>query len=332
MLIRIAAAAALLAFGVPASVDDLKDPVEGLTDRNGPAPTTYQPVVDAYVIRVPWSQLQSAPGTLNTSVIDAALAGGTSVRLRVTAGVDAPGWLKGANPLPWYADGAQIGTIGRFWEPAFDTAYRDLQQRLADVYDDDPRVREVVVSRCTTEFAEPYIRHTGQLALNRPGLQAAGYTAAADDECHRDEIEAHQVWAHTRSYLAFNPFQRIDETTWTGSVDLPFTKKMIDYCRTVLGARCVLGNNSLDPDRPAAYVEMYSYIAAKGAPISYQTATAAKICENQSPCPAALWKATLQLALDYGAGAVELPDGPTGYTSWPLADLETYDDQLTAVP
>jgi hypothetical protein len=331
MVIRLAIAA-LLAFSAPVPADDLKAPVEGLTDRNGPAPTAYRPVVDPFVIRLPWSQLQPTPGTLNTAPIDAALAGSTSVRLRITAGVDAPAWLKGDNPMPWYADGAQIGMIGRFWEPAFDVAYRDLQQRLATAYDGDARVREVAVSRCTTEFAEPYIRHIGQLALNREALEEAGYTAAADDECHRDEIEAHAVWQRTRAYLAFNPFQRIDETTWTGRVDLPFTRAMIDYCRSVLGARCVLGNNSLDPDRPATYVEMYEYIAAKGGPISYQTATAAKICAGRTPCPAALWKATLQLALDYGAGAVELPDGQTGYTSWPVADLRYYDDQLTDAP
>lgn len=72
----------------------------------------------------------------------------------MTPGTDAPYWAKrlgGHEPMPWYADGRAIGTIGRFWSPAFGDAYQDLQRRPADRYDDDPRIREVVVARCTTE-------------------------------------------------------------------------------------------------------------------------------------------------------------------------------------
>jgi hypothetical protein len=344
---------AQLAGAVPASAGaELKEPVRGLLDRQGPAPAAYESVVGGFVVRVPWARLQPTqePGTnhggeLDPAAITAALAApraaGKPVRLRVTAGTDAPEWAKGLGghePMPWYADGASIGTIGRFWTTEFGTAYGNLQERLAALYDDDPRIREVVVARCTTEFAEPYTRQTNQLTLNRPALEAAGYTAAADEACHQEEINAHQVWQRTRSYLAFNPYQRIDETTWTGAVDLPFTKDMIDFCRQALGSRCVLGNNSLDPDRPAPYQQMYAYLASKGGPISYQTATAAKVCAGQSPCPPALWNATLDLALEYGAGAVELPATANGYTSWSLDEvppyhgLRHYDAALEAAP
>jgi hypothetical protein len=334
---------------------ELKEPVRGLLDRQGPAPAAYQSVVNAFVIRVPWATLQPArePGTnhggaLDPAAITAALAlpraAGKPVRLRVTAGTEAPEWAKrlgGHKPMDWYADGALLGTIGRFWTPEFDTAYRNLQERLAALYDSDPRIREVVVARCTTEFAEPYTRQTNQLALNRPALEEAEYTSAADDRCHQEEIQAHQVWQRTRSYLALNPYQRINESTWTGTVDLPFTKDMIGYCRQILGARCVLGNNSLDPDRPAVYQQMYEHIAAQGGPIAYQTATAAKVCESQNPqtpCPPARWNAVLDMALDYGAGAVELPAAANGYTSWsieeilPYHGLRYYDEALEAAP
>jgi hypothetical protein len=256
--------------------------------------------------------------------LSAAGARGKPVRLRVTGGTDAPEWAKrlgGGEPLPWYADGVLVGTVGRFWTAEYGAAYRNLQERLAELYDADPRVRDVVVARCTTEFAEPYIRQTGQLERNRPGLEAAGYTGADDDRCHREEIDAHRVWQRTRSYLAFNPYQRIHEDTWTHSVDNAFTLRMIDYCRETLGPRCVLGNNSLGPDRPQAYDDMYRYIAAMGGPISFQTATAAKVCAGQAPCPAAAWNATLDLALRYGAGAAELPGGATGYTTWPVEEV-----------
>jgi hypothetical protein len=327
---------------------ELKEPIRGLLDRTKPATGAYEPVVDGFVIRVTWSELQPdpEPGTdhgsaLDTASIDRALsavhAAGNPVRLRVSGGIHAPQWAKrlgGAEPVTWYADGTVIGTVGRFWTSQYGAAYQNLQHRLAERYDDDPRVGDVVISRCTTEFAEPYVRQTGQLSLLRPGLQAAGYTGAADDQCHREEIDAHRVWQRTRSYLAFNPYQRIHEDTWTHSVDTAFTMRMIDHCRQVLGPRCVLGNNSLGPDRPQTYQDMYEYIAAKGGPISLQTATAAKVCGGQHPCPAAAWNMTLDLAVRYGAGAVELPGGAAGYTTWAIEEvpphhgLRYYDDAL----
>ncbi|WP_305783638.1 hypothetical protein [Symbioplanes lichenis] len=338
----LASLTALVTIGAAAPSEALKDPVRGLLDRNGPAPAAYAEVVDAFVVRVTWAQLQPTReagtnhgGALTTTAIDTALASGRPVRLRVTAGIDAPGWAKtlGGNgaALPWYTEptGGPVGTIGAFWSPEFGQAYANLQERLAGLYDQNSELlREVVVSRCTTEFAEPYIRQTGQLARNRAALKAAGYTAAADEQCHRDEIAAHAVWTRTRSYLAFNPYQRITEAAgdapWTASVDPAFTRAMIDHCRTVLGARCVLGNNSLDPDRPADYLSLYAYMAGKGGPIGFQTATAAKICDQMSPCPPQKWNDTLAMALNYGAGSVELPEAATGYTSWPIEEFPPY--------
>ncbi|MEJ3745118.1 hypothetical protein WEI85_17710 [Actinomycetes bacterium KLBMP 9797] len=325
--------------------------MSGLLDRQRPATGQYAPVVNRFVVRVNWSALQPTReagtnhgGDLVTTAIDdaldAAAAAGMAVRLRVNGGIHAPQWAKelgGTTPLPWHADGVQIGTVGRFWTDEYGAAYQNLQDRLAELYDDHPQLLDVVIARCTTEFTEPYIRQTNHLLLNQPGLQAANYTGAADDECHRDEIDAHQVWQRTRSYLAFNPYQRIHEGTWTTSVDTAFTKQMIDYCRQSLGERCVLGNNSLDPDRPATYYDMYAYIAAKGGPIGYQTATAEKVCAAQSPCPAATWNQTLDMALTYGAGFVELPAAATGYTSWSINEvppdhgLAYYDDELEQV-
>ncbi|MFF0722441.1 hypothetical protein [Micromonospora sp. NPDC003816] len=356
--VLVTAVTAATAVAVPAQAQStstptavtLKPPLSGLVDRAEPATGAYAPVVDSFVIRVNWSDLQPQQqagtdhgGALDTTAIDlavtAANAAGMHARLRVVGGIHAPDWAKtlgGASPIPWYTSGTLAGTIGAFWTSEYGTAYQNLQDRLAARYDDEPRIRDVVIARCTTEFAEPYIRQTGQLSLNRPGLEAAGYTGAADDQCHRDEIDAHDVWEQTRSYLAFNPYQRINEVTWTGSVDMPYTRQMIDYCRTSLGARCVLGNNSMYPDRPNNYYAMWAYIAGKGGPISYQTATADLVCADQDPCPASTWNQTLELALTYGANAVELPRTKTGYQSWSIADvspnhgLQHYDDLLEA--
>lgn len=337
----------------------LKEPVRGLVDRQEPAAAPYDSVVDAFVIRVKWKDLQPTReagadhgGALVTTAIDAALwntrESGQPVRLRVTAGVDAPQWthtLGGEGPVDWRLDDGATVPIGPFWNAAFGTAYDKLHELLAARYESNPRVREVAVARCTTEFAEPYIRQAGQAAVNGPELAGTSYTRALDEECHRQEILTHaRWWNQTRSYLAFNPYQRLEQITrpngtkvWRATADPAFTTEMIDYCVSQLGQRCVLGNNSLDPDRPQDYLDMYAHMASKGVPVAFQTATAAKICNNEAPCPIDTWNATLQMAVDHNAGSVELPRAATGYTSWPIADPPTgghglayYDDLLEA--
>jgi hypothetical protein len=80
---------------------------------------------------------------------------------------------------------------------------------------------------------------------------------------------------------------------------------------------------------------MYAYMTAQGTPVAFQTATADKIC-GEDPCPTATWNQALQMAVDYGAGSVELPRTSNGYTSWPIDDpaigfgLAHYDALLEA--
>jgi hypothetical protein len=323
----------------------LKDQVRGLVDRTGPARKAFADTVDAFVVRVPWATIQPTEGgpldlTEITTVLRSTLAQGKSVRLRVTAGVEAPQWAKelDGKPLPWYSDNKPAGTIGAFWTDKFRFAYEDLQEKLQDVYDGDARIREVVVARCTTEFVEPYVRQAESLAKNAASLERGGYTLERDKTCHHQEIDAHKVWEHTRSYLAFNPYQALDQDdkgNWFAEVDPEFTNDMIDYCRESLGSACVLGNNSLDPDRPQRYLDMYQHMKDAGGPIAFQTATAPKVCDEKDPCPDEKWNATLELALRYGASSVELPDGKTGYTSWSFPGnpgfkgLNYYDAELT---
>jgi len=262
----------------------LKEPVRGLVDRTGPARKAFAGTVDAFVIRVEWATIQPVEdGPLDLSSIDAVLAAtattGEAVRLRVTAGVEAPQWAKELDgpALPWFSDKKPIGTIGAFWTDNFRDAYADLQEKLKQAYDTNPRIREVAVARCTTEFVEPYVRQAESLAWNAESLTAGGYTLDLDKRCHREEIDAHRIWQHTRSYLAFNPYQALTADTagnWSADVDPVFTNEMIDRCRTALGSACVLGNNSLDPDRPQRYLDMYQHMKDAGGPIAFQTATA----------------------------------------------------------
>ena len=298
---------------VPEDTGPLKPALGGLLDRDGEPPAPYLGVaVHGWVVKAYWKDLQPTAGgpIAANNVIDQAIAAarrlnaanpslGLGLKLRIYAGIYAPDWAKNlaggpvnvANPQD-----QQQGTVGRFWTDDFGRAYADLEQKLAAKYDDVPELREVVVSRCTTFFAEPFIRDKGDKG-SIANLLGAGFSFTADQSCHHQEIDAHKVWRHTHSDLDFSPYQNI-ERKGVRSVDEGFTESMMDYCRATLGPRCVLGNNSIRSPVQPGYQPMYDRIKALGPPISFQTANPNKIGDLL---------ATLQWAIGEGANSVELP-------------------------
>jgi hypothetical protein len=189
---------------------------------------------------------------------------------------------------------------------------------LAARYDSVPEIREVTMSRCTTVYDEPFIRDRNSPATVA-ALRAAGYTQAADVRCLNDQIDAHAVWRSTRSGLALSPYQRIDPAA--GGDGVAITVPLMTLCRTRLGARCVLENNSLrTPLQGGDYTPMYARIQQLGPPISFQTATAAKLGGLET---------VIGIAVGMGASAVELPRGYGGLAPGALAQLGT---QLPAAP
>lgn len=289
----------------------LKPPLTGLLDRSGPPPVALQHAVRSYVVQLSWKDLQPTPASFTTAALDRRLAEareqGARVKLRIMAGVGSPGWAKrlDGRPVPLRdRHDAQSGSVPRFWTAAFAAAYADLHERLAARYDADPVVAEVVVSQCSTFYAEPFIRQTSD-RRSRLALLHAGYSRAADQECHRREVDAHRVWSRTRSGLALNPAQFV--TRGGGrTVDDEFTVAMMRYCQRRLGPRCVLENNSirspiasLDPNpRQPHYRRMYRAMARRAPGLAFQTATAARMGECSR---------TLDWAARQGAAYVELP-------------------------
>ncbi|HEV7193377.1 MAG TPA: hypothetical protein VGN35_09240 [Jatrophihabitantaceae bacterium] len=317
------ASAATSTQGAAATVT-VKPIIQGFLDRQQPPPKSMQSVVHAYVVKVNWADLQPTQGgpiTANNA-IDQAIARvnqadfaglGMALKLRVFAGVGAPDWAKslGGAPLPYYGDptnGGGSGTIGRFWTADFGAAYADLENKLAAKYDSVPSIREITVSRCTTMYDEPFVRDLGD-SRNITTLLAAGYTIAADKQCIVDSIAAHDVWKQTTSDVDFSPFPLI---TPLGQRDLAFTESVMDQCRTMLGRRCGLQNNSLSTDKLSSSVfnAMYAHMTALGPPIVLQTARLATIGTITQ---------VLGAATSIGANSVELPNG---YAKWSLSVLQ----------
>jgi len=290
---------------------DLKPVLRGLLDRGGLPPASYLSALAGYVVNVHWSQLQptSGAGIADDNPIDQAISQVRSLnatyhthlglKLRIFAGVWAPDWVKslGGSPIPVVnPQGGQTGTVGRFWTDAFGQAYDQLETLLAAKYDQVLEVREVTISRCTTFYDEPFIRDASDPSTVS-ALIAAGYTAEADENCQRQEIDAATVWQHTHSDLSFNPYQVINPDGST-SADPDFTDLMMSYCRQVLGPACVLENNSLRVPPQPAYEEMYAEMQSLGQPIAFQTAAESRVGNLQS---------TLEYAVTLGANSVELP-------------------------
>jgi hypothetical protein len=285
----------------------------GLIDRKGAPASAFYGVVDGYVVNVNWASLQStAFGPINNgNAIDQAIAqvrraNGAGahlvLKLRVFAGIGAPNWAKSIGGAPFKVrdpNSGATGTMGRFWLPAYGQAYQDLQNKLAARYDSVLEIRETAISRCATIYMEPFMREIRD-AMTVANLVAAGYTLAADQRCHQQQIQAHAVWRHTRSDLSFNPFQEIFSATKTGT-DEHFTEQMMSYCRQVLGARCILENNSLrSTSLGTAYDLMYNAIRSRGPNIVFQTAQMRTVGSLS---------ATLSKAVFLRATSVELPAG-----------------------
>lgn len=296
---------------LPATV---KAPLAGLIDRNEIPTDNLAGPIAGFVVDVPWRDLQPVRGgaIATNNDIDRAIrdvralnsrtGNDVAIKLRVRAGVDAPDWAKKLGGSPIEVSDAQdgvAGTIGAFWIKAFGAAYAELQTKLAERYDPVVEIGEVSISRCTTVYAEPFLRNirdpesVGQLI-------ARGFDTDSDLTCLFDQIDAHLVWESTRSSLALNPYQAIAASGET-TIEPTVTSRVIDYCRLVLEDRCVLGNNSIRwPPLEGRMEAMYAEIESFGAPITYQTAAPARVGDLP---------ATISWAIDRGACSVELPAG-----------------------
>jgi hypothetical protein len=296
----------------PAEPDgELKPLLAGLLDRQGQPRRANWDTLNGLVVDVPWADVQpQAFGPLApNNAIDQAIAfvrnGPTNfrIKIRVKAGIYAPDSVRassgGEARLAYDGYDSLEGKVGLFWTSRFGDAYVDLQTKLARSYDLVPEIGQVVITRCMTFYAEPFLRQAGTKGTPQ-ALLAAGYTVAADKTCHAEAIAAHKVWTHTRSSLAFNPYQEILPDGNTQS-DTEFPIEMMHYCREVLGPRCVLENYSLAwPLRAGGegnYQAIYDALKAAGPPLAFQTAAESRVGD---------WAAATRWAAGIGASSIEL--------------------------
>jgi hypothetical protein len=203
--------------------------------------------------------------------------------------------------------------VGRWWTAAFAAAYSNFESKLAVQYDSVPEVAEVVATRCTTVYGEPFIRDITNATTVR-NLLAAGFNVSADHQCIQQMFAEHAVWKQTRTGVAFSNYGLINPDGTTIS-DTTFPTAMIDTCRSVLSVRCVIENDNLNSSVNANSPMLLARAVAGGAN-GFQTSG----CSSVGNLPQAL-----QIAVSYGFHAVELCPGyetlvtPSGLAAFPAA-------------
>ncbi len=246
-------------------------PVIDLSEVAASSPGLIGTVVD-----VSWSQLEPSPGIFDFSTLDADLAavsaynsahpGATlGVKLRVWAANDAPQWAKTMDGMPISTDvNNQPATVGQWWKPDYRAAWAALQSALAQRYDNNPLINEVVVASCASLTDEPMIMAATPDVTSV--LLADGWTDAAQQSCLDGALNDYAPWYHTAIYYPFSSFTTISASGQRG-IDDSVTAEVMERCADSLassGPWCILGNNALDASQSGSFVynEINSLYAA----------------------------------------------------------------------
>lgn len=278
-----------------------KDPIVGLIDRKGLPAGANADLIDGAVVNVTWAELQPAAGALDLDVLDVALGAaqvaGVEAKLRIDVGLGAPRWLLddiGSTRIS-HRESAGSAELPRFWTDGYAAAHTELHRLLAAEYDDVDVLAEVVVSGCMIVYAEPMLRGIAD-DPSRAAMVADGFDARSDRACQEASIDAAAAWELTAISLALNPYQRIGRTG-AFQVDVDTSLDLARRCRAAAVNACVVANNSIRTPPIPSYAEMYTGMAALGAPLSFQTAAPERIGDEAK---------TLRWAIEQGAASVEL--------------------------
>jgi len=268
------------------------------------------------VLNATWAEMQPLQRSLpQTARIDAALnqvreynaahpTARLGVKLRIFAGNQAPPWAKaiagGPLTIQRNPQGCPSGdcpiTIGKVWDSRYIAAWRTFQRMVAARYDSVPLIRSVAITSCTMETDEPFV-----MPVQQPIPE--GYTDTAGMACLRGAVNDYAAWQRTPIDFTINAFQDIQ----MGGSDPALSIAIMTECRRKLGPRCELGNHAFSSDMPLGNANIVAAIAAKGAPIHYQT-----VGPNS---PDFKWTATVVAARHDHATALELWPEFGGFTT-----------------
>ncbi len=342
-------------YGKPA---DLKPQMAGFAVRDfesldtTAADTGLLRIVNSFIVKLNWSDVQpnemgeiKHPNALDNALayakrMNAAYPGmHLNLKLRLYCGIYTPEWVKKkTGSVSFYKSGDVFDQMANFWEPAFMTAFADVQQKLAAVYDTVPEITEVVDGATGTASAEALIRNVGNRGSqkkNAVAMLGGGYTTEKDIAAIKKSVDIMKAWKKTRVSMAFSAFDIIKPGQQI-SQDMTVTKSVMDYFVGSFGQQAVLGNNGLRDDEKGTnaskwaeggqinqvYKWLKEYHTTKNIGVYFQTATVDRIGDI---------KAAIESGIANGAGMIELPGGARSLLkNMKIEDLRKYDAQLEA--
>lgn len=336
----------------PTAPSSIKPPLSGLLDmgdqtpyqNDQPFPTTNPSLLNSYagdfsgiVVNESWSQLEPRNGVYNWDPLNQSLNAVSSwnsqhasspigVKLRIFAGQSAPNWVLQASSTVVIDVHGASKTVGRWWTMPFMTAWHNFQNALAQKYDNNPLVRAVSVSSCSSSTGEPFVV-SGALTTRR-NLQDAGWTVEAQDNCLSNALNDYSGWKHTQITFAFSPLYS------ASSSQVSFMDQMMQKCANSQasgGPDCVLGNNDLSPDplntsSGPAYSEISQLVKTNPNTSVYFQTAGPNYTNLIQDCQA------MQQATNYNATSVELWPGTTpnfGFHLIPNSTLANWNKALS---
>lgn len=263
-------------WGASAEGVDLKPIPAGLVMRGKTKQSYCEPPrgeIDGGYCQIAWSDLEPTKNNYDFTLLDNAIEEaraynvahnlsdeeGYKVLIRIRTGIYSPSWVMSeAGSVDWYfRNSGDKYDLPIFWEASFQNLYKELMQKLADRYDNNPTVGLVAASMCMTKHTEIMWNRTGRTEVNALNMQSlrgatntdnssAQYTNEKDYQCLKNQVNIHKdAWKRTSTIFGSHLYQKYNYENGSHQPIYGTAVELFDYCTATLGTRCIIGNNSL---------------------------------------------------------------------------------------
>lgn len=251
----------------------LKPRVGGLVVTNPTKLKNYNGVIKHAMDKAhTWADLEPSQGQYNFKPIHDvlnALPKGAYLKVVVDSGTHAPEWVKAWGSVDVVLSRAGThGSVPFFWTDKYVQAWCAFQSAMANEFDGDPRLKQVVYTGTMTENSEPFT--LGGDTDSGKRLYAAGFRWELEKSTMATMLEHMlSVWSRTRVEFALHGAWQyatasgISRGSWTD------IKNFVDPFVQKHGGHLITANYGLGPD-DGPPDPMYVYMASRGPDSGYQ--------------------------------------------------------------
>ncbi len=283
-------------------------------------------IYSGVVIHTTWGALEPERGEYNFTSIDEALSDIMQynkthlqhpiyAKLRISKAINPPEWVLklAGGPVDIVSNNGQTIQVGLYWTTEYRKAWQELQQKLADRYDNNFLIREVCINSGAMITDEPFIA-----IFNKPtiaNLHAKGYTDSAFKATLEGALDDYACWENTPLDYSFNMLREIDSGHPVNNMD--FTLSLMRKFRKRYGERAVLSNHGLQENLSKGALPIYELFKELKSPIAAQTKG-----------PSDLTDKTIETGIKYGVTEFEIwvSKEAGGYADYNQKDLERWEE------